>query len=225
MTDYERMELLAQIAEMYYIQDLSQAAIANKFFFSRSKVSRLLTEARESGLIEISIRHPFKRASELERILLERYQLKQAVILKSGSLSIERMLKTLGRLSAKYLLDNLIDGDILGIGWGTAIYEVAQALQPKNLIDFSVVQIIGSAGFGDPAIDGPEVARYFAENFSGKYFTLNAPVMVKDKATRDILIKERNIDKVIKKAIQADYILAGIGSSSMLRSVVLAVTC
>ena len=199
MANYERLELLAQVAEMYYIQDLSQAAIANKYYFSRSKVSRLLTEARETGLIEINIRHPFQRASELERILLERYHLKQAIILKSGSLSVERMLKTLGRLSAKYLLDNLIDGDILGIGWGTAVYEVAQALQPKNLTDFSVVQIIGSVGFGDPAIDGPEVARYFAENFSGKYFTLNAPVIVIDKGTRDVLIKERNINKIIEK--------------------------
>ena len=213
MADYERLELLAQVAEMYYIQDLSQVAIANKFFFSRSKVSRLLTEARETGLIEINILHPFKRASELENILLEKYHLTQAIILKSGNLSVGRMLKTLGRLSAKYLSDNLADGDILGISWGTAVYEVAQALQPKNLTDFNVVQIIGSIGYGDPAIDGPEVARNIAENFSGKYFTLNAPVIVKDKATRDVLIKERNIDKVIKKAIQADYILAGIGSS------------
>jgi len=213
MADYERLELLAQVAEMYYIQDLSQVAIANKFFFSRSKVSRLLTEARETGLIEINILHPFKRASELENILLEKYHLTQAIILKSGNLSVGRMLKTLGRLSAKYLSENLADGDILGISWGTAVYEVAQALQPKNLTDFNVVQIIGSIGYGDPAIDGPEVARNIAENFSGKYFTLNAPVIVKDKATRDVLIKERNIDKVIKKAIQADYILAGIGSS------------
>ena len=207
------MELLAEVAEMYYVQDLSQAAIANKLFFSRSKVSRLLTEARETGLIEINIRHPFQRASELESILLEKYHLKQVIILKSGNLSVGRMLKTLGRLGAKYLSDNLTDGDILGISWGTAVFEVAQALQPKNLTDFYVVQVIGSIGFGDPAIDGPEVARNFAENFSGKYFTLNAPVIVKDKATRDALIKEQNIHKVIKKSIQADYILAGIASS------------
>lgn len=213
MADYERMELLAQVAEMYYIQDLSQASIAKKYFFSRSKVSRLLTEARETGLIEINIRHPFQRARELENILLDKYHLKQVIVLKSGKLSVVRMLRTLGRLSAKYLLDNLTDGDILGISWGTAVYEVAQALQPKNLTDFDVVQIIGSIGYGDPAIDGPEVARQFAENFSGKYFTLNAPVIVKDKVTRDVLIKERNIQKVINKAIRADYILAGIGSS------------
>ncbi len=114
MAEYERTELLAHVAEMYYIQDLSQEAIAKKIFFSRSKVSRLLTEARETGLIEINIRHPFQRARELESIFLDKYHLKQAIILKSGKLSVERMLRTLGRLSAKYLMDNLTDGDISG---------------------------------------------------------------------------------------------------------------
>ncbi len=67
----------------------------------------------------------------------------------------------------------------LGISWGTAVYEVSQALQPKNLNNFNVVQIIGSIGYGDPAIDGPEVARNFAEKFSGKYFTLKCPCYCK----------------------------------------------
>ena len=213
MVDFDRLELLAQVAELYYVKDLSQAAIAKDLFFSRSKVSRLLTEARETGLVEISIRHPFQRAVELEEIFTEKYQLKHAVIFKSGNISIDRMLRILGQLGANYLMDNLKDSSTLGISWGTAVYEVAQALKPKNLADFEVVQILGSIGFGDPAIDGPEVARHIAANFSGKYFTLNAPVIVKDKNSRDGLIKERNIQKVIHKANHADYILAGVGSS------------
>lgn len=218
MVDFNRLELLAHVAELYYINDLSQAAIAKEFFFSRSKVSRLLTEAREIGLVEISIRHPFQRAAELEEIFTEKYQLKHAIIFKSGNLSINRMLRILGQLGAKYLMDNLEDGNTLGISWGTAVYEVAQALKPKNLADFEVVQIIGAIGFGDPAIDGPEVARHIASNFSGKYFTLNAPVIVKDKNSRDGLIKERNIQKVIQQANHVDYILAGVGSSHPGRS-------
>ncbi len=53
----DRLELLAEVAEMYYIQHLNQAAIAEKLYFSRSKVSRLLTEARESGLASLFPTH------------------------------------------------------------------------------------------------------------------------------------------------------------------------
>jgi len=218
MVDFERLELLARVAEMYYINDLSQADIARELFFSRSKVSRLLTEAKDNGLVEISVNHPIQRAMDLERVFTDKYQLKNTLILKSGNLPPGRMLRSLGRMGANYLNDCLTDSSTLGISWGTAVYEVAQAFRPRNLSDFNVVQIIGSIGFGDPAIDGPEVARHIAVNFSGKYYTLNAPVIVKDKRTRDGLIKERNIQKVIQQANQADYLLVGIGSSNPGRS-------
>ena len=218
MIDDERMELLAQVAEMYYLQHMNQAAIAKQLFFSRSKVSRLLTEARELGLVEVNIHHPLKRDVNLERQISDKYQLKQTLILKSWNFAVHQMLKTLGRLAAKYIDDNLEDESTLGISWGTAVHEMAQSFRPKNIRDFNVVQVIGSIGYGDPSIDGPEVARHIAANYSGKYLTLNAPVIVNDKSTRDGLLRERKIQNVIQKANQADYIVAGIGSSDPGRS-------
>ena len=218
MIDDERMELLAQVAEMYYLQDMNQASIAKQLYFSRSKVSRLLTEARDSGLVEINIQHPLQRAVDLEHQFTKKYQLSQTLILKSGNSSLRQMLTNLGKLTSRYIDDQLQEGDTLGISWGTAVYEVAHGFRPRNIRDFKVVQVIGSIGYGNPAIDGPEVARHIALNFSGKYFTLNAPVIVKDKSTRDGLLKERNIQEVIIKANQADYVVAGIGSTDPSRS-------
>ena len=218
MAEFDRLELLAKVAEMYYVDALNQADIAKKFYFSRSKVSRLLTEARENGLVEVRILHPLDRSIKLENILTTRYQLTNTLVLKSGNQSRGQMLRSLGRLGAFYLNDKLTDGSTFCIAWGTAVYEVAHALNPKNLVDFDVVQVIGSIGYGDPSIDGPEVARKIAVNFSGKYYTLNAPVIVKDKNTRDGLLKERNIKQVMAKVSKADVILVGIGSTDPGRS-------
>jgi DNA-binding transcriptional regulator LsrR (DeoR family) len=218
MIDEDRMELLAQVAEMYYVEDLNQAAIAKELFFSRSKVSRLLTEAREAGLVEVTIKHSLRRDSDLERQISEKYQIDNALILKSWNYSLSLMLRTLGRLAAKYIDDHLEDGSTIGISWGTAVFEIANGFRPRNLKNFQVIQVIGSIGTGDPAIDGPEVARQIAANYSGKYFTLNAPVIVNNKNTRDGLLKERKIHDVIEKANRADIIVAGIGSSDPGRS-------
>lgn len=214
MADYERMELLAQVAELYYVHTQSQAEIARKFDFSRSKISRLLTEARESGLVEIRINHPLQRSLELERLFLDRYGLKQAMVAKVGNVSENQVLRFLGRLGAYYLSENLTNNSILGISWGTAIYEVAHAFRIRKLTDFCVVQMIGSIGYGDPMIDGPEVARHIASTFSGKYYTLNAPVIVQDQSTRDGLLRERNIRDVLDMLNKAQYFLVGIGSTN-----------
>jgi DNA-binding transcriptional regulator LsrR (DeoR family) len=86
-----------------------------------------------------------------------------------------------------------------------------------------VVQIIGSATSRDHLVDGPGLARAFARQFGGEYFTLPAPWLVEDKAIRDALLQDRRMREVLDLARQADVALVGIGTvepalSSMLRA-------
>ncbi|MBX3002729.1 MAG: sugar-binding transcriptional regulator [Anaerolineales bacterium] len=214
MQDYERMALLAQIAELYYMQNMSQAEIAHRFGFSRSKVSRLITESRETGLVQIRINHPVRRDSILEERLAKTFGLHSAHVLQTSLYTESQSLRTLGRLGAYYLSEHLAPNSTLGISWGTAIFEVAQALRKRNYPELRIVQIIGSIGYGDPAVDGPELARNIAAVFSGKYFTLNAPVIVQDQHARDTLLNERHIQEVLALGLRADYYLVGIGSTT-----------
>lgn len=214
MQDYERQALLAQIAELYYMQNMSQADIAQRFGFSRSKVSRLITESRDSGTVQIRINHPVRRDSALEARLAKAFRLQEVHVLQTSLHNEVQSLRSLGRLGAYYLNEHLTANSTLGISWGTAIYEVAQALRQRNYPDFRIVQIIGSIGYGDPAVDGPELARNIASVFSGKYFTLNSPVIVKDMQARDTLIGERHISDVLALGLQADHYLVGIGSTT-----------
>ncbi len=46
----ERAQLLANIANMYYEQHMTQAEIAREIGYSRSAVSRLLLEAHQRGI-------------------------------------------------------------------------------------------------------------------------------------------------------------------------------
>ena len=54
MKQEERLRILTDISEMYYIQGKTQSQIAHVLNFSRSTVSRLLTEARQEGIVEIN---------------------------------------------------------------------------------------------------------------------------------------------------------------------------
>ena len=58
MVDQEgRAELLAFVAEKYFLENLRQIDIAEMIGVTRSSVSRMLTEAREKGIVEI---HKFR---------------------------------------------------------------------------------------------------------------------------------------------------------------------
>lgn len=55
---YDRTELLAQIATMYYENDFTQSQIAKKLHISRQTISNMLQEAKEKGIVKIIIQHP-----------------------------------------------------------------------------------------------------------------------------------------------------------------------
>ena len=63
-------ELLAvRVAELYYDEDKTQDEIGGLLGISRWKAGRLLTQARDAGIVRIEIVHPRARRLGLEREL------------------------------------------------------------------------------------------------------------------------------------------------------------
>lgn len=210
--DPNRLEFLAQIALWYYEEDLSQEEIAQRINRSRSMVSRLLQEAHECGLVEIRVHYPLKTDSELEHRLCEAFKLSQAWVLAEPPGDYDTLLRRLGELGARCLQQKLHDGIRIGIGWGTALYEVARALNTSSLHDAVVIQIIGSVGYGDPVVDGPELARWLAQKLNATSRFLHAPLIVDDEGVARALLRERTIAETLALARRVEVALVGIGT-------------
>jgi DNA-binding transcriptional regulator LsrR (DeoR family) len=216
--DEQRLELLARVASLYYEEDLNQHEIAARLGYSRSYVSRMLTEARRAGIVEIHVHHPMERVLGIEDRLAKRFNLKEVQVLQSGGIPYPQMLRRLGALAAGLLAQVISPHSVLGISWGTALYEVANALQPMDYPEVKVVQLIGSATSRDHQVDGPGLARSFSLQFGGQYYTLAAPWLVGDRQIRDALMKERRMREVLDLTRVADIALVGIGTIDPLLS-------
>jgi len=59
MNNNKDLSLLAEIAHMYYEEGAKQSEVAEAFNISRSLVSKYLSRARESGIVEIIIHDDF----------------------------------------------------------------------------------------------------------------------------------------------------------------------
>ena len=99
----EQTDLLAEVATLYYQENLTQAEIGKRIKTSRSTVSRLLREARAAGIVQISINHPWTRDSLLESELGDKFNLREVRVLQSGALNPDDTLDGMGRLAAHYL--------------------------------------------------------------------------------------------------------------------------
>lgn len=206
MRTEERLQLLAEIADQYYDQGLTQGQIARVYGYSRSAISRMLTEARAKNIVQIQVNYPLQRDRALEEILEHQHDLQSAFVLKRGGLTYRHLLRRLGRMGATYVIEQLHDDSILGISWGTTIFEVSNALTTaRRTFDIEVIHMMGTIGKGDPFIEGHELVRSIANSLGGQYRELHSPLIVENQATQKALLNEPNITRNIGHGATCRY--------------------
>ena len=144
MSTYETIRLINTILTLYYVEGLTQTEIAQRLGFSTAKVNRMLLQAREQGYVNITIRTPFQQLFELEDRLKAVFGLQEAIVIPAVAESSSSPLNALGALAADFLLAHLRDGDVLGIGGGSAISAIVQAIEPVRPYQVEVVPLLGA---------------------------------------------------------------------------------
>lgn len=212
--DEESKELMARVAKLYYEDQLTQTDIADLMGTSRSTISRLLTRARREGIVQIRILPYETRAAGLEATVKEVFGLKDAIVIKVPDRpSSEVARKHVGRFAAPFVSDLIRAGDIVGIGRGRTLHELVASMEPQEETrDVTVVQLLGDVGPLHSATRAAELSRMLAEKFRAKCYYLNAPAIVENRSTRDVLMATEAIRTVFELHKLVRIAILGIGA-------------
>jgi DNA-binding transcriptional regulator LsrR (DeoR family) len=211
-------DLLAQIASMYYEQELSQSEIGERLGLSRVKVYRLLKEAREAQVVQVIINWPVERDSRLEKMLCQTFGLQNALVMKSSPQDMARSsdetaLQRLGAMAARYLEGMLEDEMTLAVCLGRSTYEVINAVRPGTHARVNVAQAMGSIPYAIPELDSAVLARQLAYKLGGQVLLLSSPLMANSPEAAQVLRSQPGIERTLQAAKKADIILLGIGGT------------
>ena len=102
MPTYESVRLINTILTLYYVEELTQAEIAQRLGLSTAKVNRLLQQAREQGYVNITIRTPFQQLFDLEARLKAVFGLQEAIVIPAVGDSSRSLLNALGTVAAEF---------------------------------------------------------------------------------------------------------------------------
>lgn len=205
-------KLLMQVAKLYYMQQLTQAEIGRQLNTSRSTVSRLLQEARDKGIVKISIDYPWERDDDLENALKHAFDLRHVSVLVGYDQPIEDIRQGRSLLAAEYIDQIVRDDMVLAMSYGRSLASMVQQVKPTRKVNITVVQMIGALGSGNPLLDGPDQVRDLAEAYGGRYRYLPAPLLVEDSQTRDRLMREPAVQETLSLAKGADVAILGVGA-------------
>lgn len=215
-TDDAQLMQAVQVARLYYQQNLTTDAIAREFGTSRSRISRLLTLARRSGIVDIRIHDPQGHPQLLEARLHERWPAVSAQVVRLPLMPTqEQRLERVAQAAAHWLSSVLRPGLVVGLAWGNTVDAVSRVLTPRPLGRVQIVQLNGSASavdFSSGFVAG--TLTRLAHAVGGQAHLFPVPTFFDDPVTRQAMWRERSVRHVVDLQHQADVLLYSVGSQN-----------
>ena len=208
----DKDKLAINVAKLYYRSDYSQQKIAQELGVSRPSISRLLQYAKDKGYVNIQIVDPVEDMSHMEQRLKDKLHLKDVKIASSTINDEEEIKKYIGITAARYLDSIIKDGDIIGVGWGTTLYNMSQALVPKAIKGSQVVQLEGGVSHSEWNNYAREILESFAANFDTVAQYMPLPVIFDTKETKELVDKDRYIKRVLELGRHANIAIFSVGT-------------
>lgn len=200
-----------QVAWMYYEEGLNQKDIAVRLQISRATVVNYLQEARERGLIRISLAAKAFTTHRLAVALCARFNLSAAYVLPDEGLETDAAFTRVVRGAAEWLPDLLLPGDRLGVAWGRTVYEMAEAVERQRIDSLSVLQLMGSMatpyGFTAEAC-----STRLAAQLGAHCYNLHAPAILSRARLAQELREEPIIAAQLEKLRAVNKVLFSVGT-------------
>jgi len=199
----------ARIAWLYYVEGLTQGEIAERVGMSRVRVNRELAVCRDQGIVQIRINAKLAPCIALERQLVGRFGLKDAVVVPTPG-DAAQLPAVIGMAAGHYVSDRLAPGMSIGVAWGRTMLGSLKAIERRSLDGLSVVSLIGGLTRAS-AINTYETASRFADLFGAECYYLAAPTFTSSAESRAIFIEQAAIGDVLERARRVDLALVSVG--------------
>lgn len=208
--------LLYEAARLYYLEESNQAEIAVRLGTSRTTVSRLLAEARSSGIVQITLRNPTAgTTADVEHQLVSTLGLRAAYVVTSAAdIGVGSLLAP--AVGAALANAGLVPGDALLVSSGATINAISHERLP-SLQGVVLCPTVG--GVEEPEIhyQTNEITRSLALKVHGVPIALHAPAMP-SAALFSVLMDDPQITRVRHYWRTAKAALLGIGGPPAQRS-------
>jgi DNA-binding transcriptional regulator LsrR (DeoR family) len=206
------IELMTRVASQYYLEGMTQEAVARSLRLSRPRVGRLLDRARMTGIVEITVNvHP-DIGLQVEAALVSEFGIDQ-VMLVNDQTDESGQRASVARAAAGFLRRQLSDGDVVALGMGRNVGAVPDFIGAPPPRTATFVSAIGGSPLVDTGINPNEICRRLAEAFAGSAEVLYAPAYAETPAVRDAFINHDDVRDVLERARAANVALIGIGNA------------
>jgi DNA-binding transcriptional regulator LsrR (DeoR family) len=234
---------MARVAWLYYVAELNQEATAQRLGITRARVNKLLSEARDSGLVSIQINDADVGMLPVEQAIRARFGLEFCVctpaLLGDGPGEVRGAsdgseaaaartvlqrfaFRGVGMAAASHLKRHLQDkrDAVVGTGWGRTLQQMTLNLAGISSPRARFISLMGSLT-ANSSYNPFEVVHALARTTGGEGYVLPVPFIADTAAARDVLLSQQIVQQALRIARSTTVAYISIGElteSSLLRT-------
>jgi len=211
MKNDNEVEKIVIVAHDYYEKGMSQIQIAKELGLSRPTVSRLLKRALKEKIVKIEVIDPYRLNQELARSLCNHLELTNVIVISGQTSSTEIIRRNIAYAAANYLEKAIQPGDIVGIGWGRTMKELASYIKPTHTKDVLFIPLLGGVGQVDPSFQSYRILETISSAFRAKWIQLHVPALLEDIKLKEGLLELPDVKQVVHYWDEMTKAVVGIG--------------
>ena len=203
---------LIEAARLYYLEGLDQTQVGKRLQLSRSTVSRMLSEARESGLVQITIvgAQHVDRNRELESALMSTFSLSEALVCETQA--PDATLHSVAQLGVQVFTHRAPRASRIGFSWGSTVGAVVEQLPELSLPPQTrLVPLVGGMPTVDTGPSGNTTMEVAAAKCGVTAEHFYAPAVVESAITQQAMMRESSVQDALQRAAACELAFVGIG--------------
>ena len=207
-------QLHARVAWLYYLENFTQAEIGERLGLTRARVNRMLAEARESGLVRVTLNSQFASCTAIEQTLKSKFGVSDAVIVPTPD-DTKDLASVIGMAAGAHLTRFLAENRIstIGIGWGATLRETIRHVTPASYPDLWITSMMGGLSRG-LELNTFEIAGELAKRLGAQCSYLAAPIYAGSPRSRDTIMEQEVYTDVLARIDKIELAILSMGDLS-----------
>lgn len=206
----------AEVCWHYFVNEMTQAEIAQALGTTRLRVNQAIQRARSSGMVRIEIESPFLPRLELQGQIKEKFGLDRVLIAPSHPGEYDYHAPT-GAALASYISERLKLGEWrrIGVSWGMTLQCAIDRLVQQKHTDLEVISMIGGTNHGE-SFNAFGIASGLAQRLAASYSLLAAPVFLTPQVDRAAFLSQQSFVDHFDKLTRLDVAIMSASNISKL---------
>ncbi|WP_440897418.1 sugar-binding transcriptional regulator [Amphibacillus sp. Q70] len=208
----DKRKQVAKAAYLYFIEGMNQEQIAKEMEIYRTTVSRMITQAKKEGIVEIKIQNFDPEVFKLEYHVKNKYHLKHIEIVPTEEHdSISEKEENLSVAAANWIKKHINDNDVVGLSWGASVGNAVNRIENRYLENTVFVPIVGGPSHINSRYHVNTLVYELARKFHGESLFINATVVQETKQLAEGIFNSKYFQELRAYWAKLSMVIIGVG--------------